>query len=364
MTLVRTAMRLAALNSLQGASPTTGPTIANNRVYDSRITDFDPETFPDDAMPTIIILTDSDEGEQLSRQNGGPPFHRMIDLVFEIGMVQKVQDGTTYNLIYPDTDARLEAALDLVEFQIAKRLGYDPDPTAVLFRKYIRPRKHESHRQVMDDAGVKIACRLLTWTCEINDDQVEVANSTDAVATGLAVLPDPLKTIAAGLTTGSSAADIVAGLANALSPLTAPNLTGIDFTFANIDGQDGSDMVDVTMEISSALDTPQTVATGAAVQIDYSKGTFQQLILAANVTSLTVINWPPTGKTGRLILQITNTGNYSIAGWLNTANGPVEWVGGIAPSITQGAGKKDIVVLTSGSNGSDIFGNIVGQDYH
>src|SRR6185312_11342712 len=110
---------------------------------------------------------------------------------------------------------------------------------------------------------------------------------------------------------------------------------GVDTTVADTNGQDPNDMFDVSVEVRSALDTPQTVATGANVTIDYSKGTFQQLILSADVTSLNVINWPPTGKTGRLILQITNTGNFSIAGWQNT-----EWTGGVAPTITQGAGKK------------------------
>jgi hypothetical protein len=359
MTLVRTALRLAAVNALAGATATSGPTIANNRVYDSRITDFNPESFPDDAKPTVIVLTDEDEGDQLSKQNGGPPFFRKIDLVFELGIVQKVQDGTTFNLIYPDTDPRLEAALDVLEFQITQRLGYDPDQTCSLFRKFFRPQKRDCHRQVLDDAGVKIACRVLTWTVDAPDDQVLVFNAADTVPTGIDALPDPLKTIAAALPAGSSGADIAQSIANALAALTAPALEGFDATIADVNGQDASDMFDVSVEIRSALDTPQTVATGANVTIDYSKGTFQQLILSADVTSLTVINWPPTGKTGRLILQITNTGNFSIAGWQNT-----EWTGGVAPTITQGAGKKDIVVLTTGSAGTEVFGNIVGQDYH
>jgi hypothetical protein len=359
MTLARTALRLAAINALQGADATSGPTVARNRVYDSRITDFNPESFPDDAKPTIIVLTDSDEGDQLSRQNGGPPFRRNIELVFEIGIVQKVKDGADFDLVYPDTDPRLEAALDTLEFQIARRLGYDPDPAAVLFRNFVRPIKHECHRQVTDDAGVKIACRLLTWTCDVTDDQIKVFNSADTVPTGLDALPDPLKSVAAALPTGSSGADICAAIAAALSALSTGPLEGFDMTIADTDGQDANDMFDVNVEIRSALDMPQTVATGANVTIDYAKGTFQQLILSADVTSLDVINWPSTGKTGRLILQVLNTGSFTISGWQNT-----EWVGGVAPTITQGAGKKDIVVLTTGSGGTEIFGNIVGQDYH
>lgn len=234
MTLARTALRLAAINALQGAGPTTGPTIANNRVYDSRVTDFSPETYADDAKPTVIVMTDSDEGEQLSKQNGGPPFHRLIDLVFEIGIVQAQKDGTDFVIGYPDTDARHEASLDILEFQLARRLAYDPDPSGVLFRKFVRPKKHESHRQVLDDAGVKIACRLMTWTCEVNDDQVIVYNTaatTPALPTGFDVLPEPLRSVAKALPSGSSGLDVCTIIAAALAaPLTAPPLRGVDFT--------------------------------------------------------------------------------------------------------------------------------------
>lgn len=239
MTLARTALRLAAINSLQGADASSGPTIANNRVYDSRITDFQPESFADDAKPTVIVLTDEDEGEQLSRQNGGPPFHRLIDLVFEIGIVQAQKDGTDFVVGYPDTDARHEAALDVLEFQIARRLGYDPDSSAILFRSFVRPKKRDCHRQVLDDAGVKIACRILTWTCEVNDDQVVIYNSAGVVPSGLAALPEPLRSVAAAMPAGSSGADVCNAIIAALSPLTVGPLTGVDFTVSG--GADVSD---------------------------------------------------------------------------------------------------------------------------
>lgn len=252
MTLARTALRLAAVACLQGDDASGGPTIAANRVYDSRITDFSPETFLDDAMPTVIVLTDEDEGEQLSRQNGGPPFHRLIDLVFEIGIVQTQQDGADFVVGYPDTDARHEASLDLLEFQIARRLGYDPAAFPTLFRKFVRPTKHDCHRQVLDDTGVKIACRILTWTCEVNDDRVivyNVASTSPTLPTGFDVLPEPLRSVALALPDGSSGRDVCNAIAASLKPLIAPPLRGIDFSVTNSnDAPDVEGVIDLQQD--------------------------------------------------------------------------------------------------------------------
>jgi hypothetical protein len=358
MTLARTALRLCVAAALKGQGGVY-PTIAQGRVYDSRISDFDPKGFVADAKPTIILLTDKDEGEELSHQNGGPPFRRMIEVVLEIGMTQSVKDGDGFIVGYPDTDARHEASLDYLEFQAIRRLSYDPAPMSVLFRKIARIRKYDCHRQVTDDTGVKIAARILTLTCQVSDDQVQVFSAADDQPVGVDALPDPLRSVAEALPDGSSGADVVAAIIGAMSTLSAPALDGIDITVANTEGMDVADMLDVSVEIKNAIDMPQVVASSGSVTLDYAKGTFQNLILAANVTSLSVINGPKNGKTGRLIIKITNTGNFTLTGWPNT-----EWVVGIAPSVTQGAGKKDLVVLTTASSGAEVFGNIVGQDYH
>lgn len=357
MTLARTALRLCVVEALAGASDSR-PTIAQERVYDSRISDFAPETSLDDAEPTVIVLTDVDGGDALSQQNGGPPFRRMIEVVLEMGMTQSIRDGDGFVVGYPDTDARHEASLDYLEFQVIRRLSYDPAPMSVLFRKIARIRKAECHRQVFDDSSVKIAARILTLTCEVSDDQVQVFSASDDQPSGIDALPEPLRSVAAALPDGSSGADVIASIAAAMSGLAVPALDGIDITAANTEGMDIADMLDVSVEIKNAIDMPQVVAASSSVTLDYAKGTFQNLILAADVTALSVINWPKHGKTGRLILKITNTGNFTLSGWPST-----EWVGGIAPSITQGAGKKDIVVLTTASSGAEVFGNIIGQDY-
>ena len=235
MSLARTALRLCVAACLKG-SVETRPTIAEGRVYDSRIAEVAPESFVADALATVILLSDGDEGEALSAQNGGPPFRRLIDMVFETGMTQAIKDGDDYVVGYPDTDARLEASLDLLQFQLLRRLAYDPDPLCVLFRRFVRIRRQESHRQVLDESGVKIACRILTLTCEVNDDQVDVyniASSPPGVANPFDVLPEPLRSVALTLPEGSPGHEICTVLAAALTPLAAVPLSGVDIEITN-----------------------------------------------------------------------------------------------------------------------------------
>jgi hypothetical protein len=60
-------------------------------------------------------------------------------------------------------------------------------------------------------------------------------------------------------------------------------------------------------------------------------------------------------------LKVTNTGNFNITPTAWPAG--TIWVNGDEPSISQGAGKVDLLALVSGSAGAEIFGNIIGQDY-
>ena len=363
MTLARTALRLSTIACLQGLTKTTGPTLAHNRIYDSRMSDFSPDAYPADALPSVIVLTDEDAGDALSDQNGGPPFNRMVNLVIEFAMVQGfdvpvANGGTEFMPGYPATDAEHEASLDLLEFQIKRRLAYDLAPICATWRSFVRPWKYDCHRQVLDEQGVKLAARVLTWECDISDDQIRMVHPVlNNIPGGFDLLPEPLKRVALSLTPGSVGYKACQAIAEQLTPITLIPLDGLDLQVTAVDGEDESDIMDVTLEIRSAMDMPQIVGNGAVV-IDYAKGTFQNLILAGNISSITVKNWPRNGKTGRLILQTTNTGFF-------TANWPVgtQWSEGIVGFVTPGAGKRDIFVFTTATEGAVIFGNIVGRDY-
>ena len=230
MTLARTALRLAAAQTLKGVTGSR-PTIAEGRVYDSRIADIEPETFSDDAKPIIIVLTDGEEGEALSKQNGGPPFRRMVDLVLEIAMVQRLPDEDqegSFVVGYPDTDARHEASLDFLEYQIMRALNESAVPMAIVFRKIARIIKEDSHRQVMDDSGVKVACRIVTLVCDTVDDAVPVFQIGSA-PTGVAILPLSLQWVAEAMPAGTAGADVIAGLIADMTPIEFAPLTGISF---------------------------------------------------------------------------------------------------------------------------------------
>lgn len=234
MTLARTALRLAAAQAVKGVADAR-PTIAEGRVYDSRISPEQPDVFGDDARATVIVLTDGDEGDALSEQNGGPPFHRQIDLIFDIGMVlQEKAEGDVdgYMIGYPDTDARLEASLDVLQTQIVRQLAASDAPLAMWFQRFVRIWKQESHRQADDTAGVKLARRLVTLTCELNDDIYEIQVPGEDEPTGLNALPEPLRTVALLMPVGSAGANTCAAIAAALglTPFTPDAFTGVDIT--------------------------------------------------------------------------------------------------------------------------------------
>jgi hypothetical protein len=247
---------LCVREALKGSQ--SGPTIAQDRVFDSRMSEIKPEELAADAKPVLVVYTDADEGDALSAQNGGPPFHRMIDVIIEMTMIARAEildnDGNPtgdYIVGTPNTDSRLEGSLDLLEYQVVRRLSADGAPLCVLFRKIARIRKRECHRQVDDTPGVKIATRILVLTCEVNDDQDQIFNSAGVVPSGLDGLPEPLRSVAIAMPSGSSGATIAQAIAAAVSPpLTADPLKGIDLTVTASGATDAADKIDVPTDLA------------------------------------------------------------------------------------------------------------------
>ncbi len=93
--------------------------------------------------------------------------------------------------------------------------------------------------------------------------------------------------------------------------------------------------------------------------IDYALGAFQSINVIGDIGTIDVLNWPPPGKAARLILELRQTSAFQIAAWPEGTR----WVEGVRPVLTVGAGSTDLVVLTTGTAGDVVFGNVVGQNY-
>jgi len=111
---------------------------------------------------------------------------------------------------------------------------------------------------------------------------------------------------------------------------------------------------------SSKVDLPagSLTSVSGSITIDRNNGEVQRLSITGNVTATSVTNWPAAGQLGKLTLEVQNTGAFTFA-W----PAGVKWSGGVAPTVTSGAGAKDIYVLMTFDGGTTIYGNVVGQAY-
>lgn len=94
------------------------------------------------------------------------------------------------------------------------------------------------------------------------------------------------------------------------------------------------------------------------VDIDCANGECQRLSVVGDVTSLVIDNFGAAGRMSKITLEVWNTGSFAFAFPAGTL-----WAGGTEPTLTAGAGKKDIFVLFTMDGGATIYGNVVGQNY-
>lgn len=102
---------------------------------------------------------------------------------------------------------------------------------------------------------------------------------------------------------------------------------------------------------------PQASVSGAVV-LDRHDGECQRLSVTGNVTSLTINNFGTSGTLERLVLEIWNTGAYTFAWPAGT-----KWPSGAAPTLSSGAGKKDVIMLVTVDAGTTVYGNVIGMNY-
>lgn len=97
----------------------------------------------------------------------------------------------------------------------------------------------------------------------------------------------------------------------------------------------------------------QAVTATTSTTIDYELGSYVELALNVNITTLTLSNPPPSTRTGVLRLKLTQgTGGQTI-----TWPASVQWPqNGVAPTLSTGAGDVDFIDLWTDDGGTTWYG--------
>lgn len=125
MSLERAALRMATVMALSNGFAPPWPTMAQNRVFDSRQDQIQGLEIGQ-IVPMIVAYTDDDVGHAIANNHDGPPFDHETHLILEITLGQaaeyKADDASdpVLVLIPPQSDSELEAAIDALEAQVMR----------------------------------------------------------------------------------------------------------------------------------------------------------------------------------------------------------------------------------------------------
>lgn len=247
MSLERTALRLATVMALANGFRAPWPTMAQGRVFDSRL---DPlqivDLKSDDVLPVITVITDDDKGSSLSDNNGGPPFEHTVTLSIDIsiGMVGEIDEKLAF-VSMPQSEPELEAMLDLFERQIKSALI---DPVAAWTAQFTancrRMLDWSSIRYVESDSNVRLAARRLNASVMLQHEDLTILQTVPPRAVAVPAPLGPL--LAAIIADAGPYAPSAASLrdllldAGAAAPITIPMLERVRFFEAEqTETQDG-----------------------------------------------------------------------------------------------------------------------------
>lgn len=185
MSIARTVLRIAAIQAL------TGATIAEDRVFDSTITEIDLQA-ASQRKPIIIVTTDDQEGSVSGRDLNGAD--KKLELMIEIAVTdteQVVVDGQTQTMVVvPDTDAKIELVLDYLYEQVERALqAGGTAPWGNIFREltptitYITDRRGAEAKK-----GTRFAARQIIFSLEPLNSPVETPPAGSAYALAIAAM--------------------------------------------------------------------------------------------------------------------------------------------------------------------------------
>lgn len=235
MALARTALRVAACMALSNGYTAPFPTLAGDRVFDSRQDPID-GLMPNQLVPMIILYTDDDQGESLSQNDGGPPFDVRTTLVLEISVSMfVVEEEGGPGLVWPQSEPELDAHLDLFEAQIKGVFRDGLSTWGRQFQSVInRCERWSSTRFIEREANIRYAARQLQLTVRLKDDEDQAAVISPATASP--TIPAPLGPLLDAIIeaetpyspTAEAIRDMLLG-ASGMTPIVLPALERVRF---------------------------------------------------------------------------------------------------------------------------------------
>lgn len=151
--------------------------------------------------------------------------------------------------------------------------------------------------------------------------------------------------ISAGVPTGAGTSNIV---------LRTNNTTRMTINAA------GNVIIPGLLDIVQYIETSPTVAiTSGTLTLDLTTGTFFNVSLSQNITTLTFNGIPASGKVSSITIMFTMDGTPRTVAWPPS----VRWAGGTAPTLSSIAGRVDIITLITRDGGANWFGVVTGQNY-
>lgn len=117
---------------------------------------------------------------------------------------------------------------------------------------------------------------------------------------------------------------------------------------------------DYAVSWQNSVNLPVYGATNISgvVTLDKANGECQRVSLIGDVTSLSISNFGLAGQCSKLVLEVWNTDDFTMAFPTGTI-----WPNGNAPTVSQGDGKKDVYILLTMDGGTTIYGTVVGKNF-
>lgn len=162
----RLVLRWAWVHALNNFSTAPFPTLAGNRIYDSKIEPA--EDFKEDqVLPLCVVYTDYDRYHWLHQSLNNRDRLLTVTLELLVAQITELPDDAGFSVQYPNTDPELEAALDLFEVQVAR--AFRANNAAAACVRHFMPAIHDiiSRRGATVEGGYKLAARQITIEAKV-----------------------------------------------------------------------------------------------------------------------------------------------------------------------------------------------------